>query len=483
MGDSLGSTPARHGAVAAGHVRTAEAAADMLREGGNAFDAAVAGLWMACVAEPVLASPGGGGFAAIRHEGTTRLLDFFVDTPGKCRSDGPVEFETIAADFGTARQTFHIGSATTAVPGFIHGVRALHRYATMPMIDLARPAVEAARSGLTVTPFQAFLFQVVAPILTWSADVRALFAPEGRLLTAGARFVNEALAEALEATASDASACVPALAAQQAATGGHLTEDDVRAYRVVERAPLQLELVPWRLFLNPSPSIGGPMLADLLRALAASPTCGPEDRIAALRKVGAGTGLVDAVDPPRPVARRGTTHIGVIDQKGAAVSVTVSNGEGNGRLVPDCGFMANNMLGETDVNPYGARGWPARTRLSSMMAPTLADGPGGAAIAAGSGGSSRIATALFQVLADLCLCARPVADAVAAPRLHLDANLLDVECDEAIAMAAARKAGLDIRGWPERSLYFGGAHTVMRRADGSFEGAGDQRRDGAFLAV
>ena len=114
---------AARGVVAAGHRLTAEAGADVLRAGGNAFDAAIAAVAMACVCEPVLCSPGGGGFAMLRHgsTGAISLLDFFAHTPLGRRevTDGVRE---VHADFGTATQRFHIGPATSATPGFFGGV-------------------------------------------------------------------------------------------------------------------------------------------------------------------------------------------------------------------------------------------------------------------------------------------------------------------------------------------------------------------------
>ena len=98
--------PGRHGAVAAGHQVTANAAAEILRDGGNAFDAAVAALLAACVAEPVLASPGGGGFLLAHAEGKTHAFDFFVDAPRVKQPLNDIEFEEIEVDFGTAGNPF-----------------------------------------------------------------------------------------------------------------------------------------------------------------------------------------------------------------------------------------------------------------------------------------------------------------------------------------------------------------------------------------
>ncbi|HFB99075.1 MAG TPA: Gamma-glutamyltranspeptidase, partial [Bryobacterales bacterium] len=160
-------------------------------------------------------------------------------------------------------------------------------------------------------------------------------------------------------------------------------------------------------------------------------------------------------------------------------AMTISNGEGNGQIVPGFGFMPNNMLGETDVNPHGAAGWPRGVRLSSMMAPSLAADGGGAWFALGSGGSNRIRSVIFLMLQRLLVRGAPLAAAVAAPRLHVEEGHLDFEpgFDEA---EAARLTALfaDHRAWPEKSLFFGGCHAVARGADGTPVAAGDARRAG-----
>jgi len=94
------------GVVAAGHELTARAAAEILEDGGNAFDACVAGLFMTFVAEAVFASPGGGGFLMARREGSgsVSLFDFFAETPRKRRPSREIDFYPIHADFGPAKQ-------------------------------------------------------------------------------------------------------------------------------------------------------------------------------------------------------------------------------------------------------------------------------------------------------------------------------------------------------------------------------------------
>ncbi|ODS01739.1 hypothetical protein AUC69_05730 [Methyloceanibacter superfactus] len=193
--------------VAAGHQLTVDAAAEILADGGNAFDAALAGLCMSFVAEAVFASPGGGGFLMARRADSdaVQLFDFFVDTPLKRRPADEVEFFPIDADFGPATQEFHIGLGASATPGMAQGLYAMHEaYCRLPMKRLVEPAVRAARAGFPLTSFQAYLFTVIAPILTASDGAKKIFAPGGELMKAGETFRNPALAETLEWLAEDA---------------------------------------------------------------------------------------------------------------------------------------------------------------------------------------------------------------------------------------------------------------------------------------
>ncbi|ODR99848.1 hypothetical protein AUC68_01540 [Methyloceanibacter methanicus] len=256
--------------VAAGHALTAEAAAEILADGGNAFDAAIAGVCMSFVAEAVFASPGGGGFLMARAAGdrTAKLFDFFVETPLKRRSRGKVSFFPIQADFGPATQEFHIGLGSSATPGLAQGLFAMHEaYGRLPMTRLVEPAVRAAKKGFPLSDFQAYLFTVIAPILTESAEARAIFAPGGTLMKAGETFRNEGLAETLAWLAEDGARLFTdgdigrAIAAQSRDRGGHLTLEDLKGYAVCLRDPLLWRFGRATVALNPPPSAGGALIA------------------------------------------------------------------------------------------------------------------------------------------------------------------------------------------------------------------------------
>ncbi|MGL6140286.1 MAG: gamma-glutamyltransferase, partial [Planktothrix sp.] len=178
-----------------------------------------------------------------------------------------------------------------------------------------------------------------------------------------------------------------------------------------------------------------------------------------------------------------TTHISVLDQEGNAASVTTSNGEGSGYMIPGTGIMVNNMLGEEDLNPLGFHLWPENVRISSMMSPTLVLNQDKPEMVMGSGGSNRIRTAILQVLLNLIDFNFSVEDAVNNPRFHWENHRLDIEpgFDPEIINTLDLSEQDIIRLWPEKNMFFGGVHTLVKTADGELFGAGDERRSGVSL--
>jgi len=502
------------GVVAAGHTLTAQAAAEILEDGGNAFDAALAGMFMTFVAEAVFASPGGGGFLMAREaaRGKTALYDFFAETPLHKREGAEVSFFPIHADFGPVKQEFHIGLGSSAAPGLVPGLFAVHEeLCRLPMRRLVEPAVRAARTGFPLSEFQAYLFTVIAPILTASAGVASIFAPEGRLLQAGETFRNEGLAETLEWLAEDGARLFgdgdvgQAMVTQSRDLGGHLASDDLQDYRVERREPLFWRHARAVVALNPPPAASGPLIAFGLAFLEALQEQGRAPDIFALKaameatnaaRAAHGEGLASRraggllakelrAAARHPAAYRGTTHVSVIDADGNAAAVSVSNGEGNGYVVGKFGFMLNNMLGEEDLAPEGLGAWREGVRLSSMMAPTIITERDGSVTALGTGGSNRIRTAILQVAVNLLDRGMRLADAVEAPRLHVEkGGTLSFEPGFSEGeQAALRALAPEAQAWPEQNLFFGGVHSARRRPNGSVEGAGDPRRRGQAIVV
>lgn len=516
----------RSGVVAAGHPVTAEVAAEVLRAGGNAVDAVVAGFFAAIVAEPVLAGLAGGGFLITSGpDGAARLYDAFVNTPKRRRPAAERDFRPIVADFGTAQQEFHIGLGAAATPGILKGVFEAHRReGTLPMHELVAPAAAHARVGVRLNSLQAYIFSVVAPIYLATSSARAIFAcptDPRRLVGEGEILRQPDLAELLEALASEGDdlfyrgEVARTIARHCEEGGGQIGLEDLESYRVEMREPLSVDYAGARLLTNPPPSSGGILIAFALHLLSAmAPNRHPFGSHTYLRLLarvmestnrarveavaGGGDYHLDAarlLDPVllaryreqvlgRAPAARGTTHISAMDGRGNMAALTVSSGEGCGTVVPGTGVMLNNMLGEEDLNPGGFHRWPADVRLTSMMAPTLVMRPAGARIVIGSGGSNRIRTAILQVLVNLLDFGVDVEEAVSRPRVHFENDLLSIEGGfDAGEVASLIESYPNYHLWDDRNLFFGGTHTVVREPGGSFDGFGDPRRGGVCLVV
>jgi gamma-glutamyltranspeptidase / glutathione hydrolase len=510
------------GSVAAGHPLTAEAAAEALRAGGNAFDAVLAAMCASCVAEPVLASLGGGGFLLARPANRPPILfDFFTQTPRRRRAPQDVDFYPILADFGDATQEFHIGQGSIATPGAIAGIVAIHRaLCRLPLDLIVAPACRFAREGVIINQFQKDIAGIVAPILRARPETFALYADPDhpdRLAPVGARVRNPPLAETLDTLARDGAdpfyrgEWAQRLVRDCEELGGQLSAEDLDGYRVEQRAPLIHDYRGARIFTNPPPSQGGLLLGVTLTLLEqivlgrmehGSPAhlhalATAQDLTQRLRKeqaldlMSAGSALNPAslgvyrqLMDDAAVFSRGTTQISVADRAGNLASLTLSNGEGAGYVLPGTGIMLNNMLGEEDTHPNGFHCWPTDRRISSMMAPTLLALSDGGWVVTGSSGSNRIRSAILQVVGNLIDFGLDLQSAVAAPRIHFEEGVLNIEPPIPTATVDALKhdwPGLKV--WNRGSIYFGGAHSVAVGPDGSTTGAGDPRRGGVGLDV
>lgn len=514
------------GIVAAGHPVTARAATEILQAGGNAFDAALAALFASCVAEPVLASLGGGGFLTAKPAAAQpQLYDFFAQTPHSRPNASELDFYPIVADFGTAQQEFHIGMGSIATPGAIKGVFAIHRdLCRMPLRELIQPACEAARNGVGVNSFQHYIAQVVSPIILSNPEALQLHASSqtpGAIAGPDETLRNPAMADGFEILALEGEALFyrgemgQQLIGDCRAHGGCLTRADLESYRVARRSPLALNYHDTQLFTNPPPAIGGLLIAFTLALLEQEKLgqyqVNSADHLGRIghamqltqqlrNTTGSGPGSRPNLDPDilssevldsyRAVMRdhksfsRGTTQISIADRAGNLASMTLSNGEGSGYVLPGCGIMLNNMLGEEDINPHGFNQWPLNRRIASMMSPSLVVTADGDAIAVGSGGSNRIRSAILQVLVNLIDFGMEIDQAVEQPRVHFESDLLNMEVGPPEnAVLALRKQFSDIRCWPDKNLFFGGAHTVMRKQNGELSGSGDSRRGGVCYQV
>jgi gamma-glutamyltranspeptidase/glutathione hydrolase len=492
------------GVVAAGHPLTAQAGARVLREGGNAVDAAIAAMLVSFAAEPLLTGLGAGGYMLVAGGGQEpALLDFFVQAPSNPRLDGPVEdsvaeLRAIDVSFGDAAQVFHIGPASCGVYGAPAGVcEAARRWGTVALEELVAPAAQLAREGAAMNHGQAYVAKILTGLLTSTPECAALWAPAGHVLREGEVLRNPDLADALLRLGQEGAEpfyrgeVAAAVCAWLQRGGGSLTAEDLASYEAIERAPVRLSYRDREVLTNPPPSAGGTLLAYALALLDRGPA--PPTLAGVVQAMRAAQAertpeFVDGLSEPGYLerflrARLGsTTHISVLDSAGRACSVTCTNGEGSGVVVPGTGIHLNNVMGEEDLNPFGFHRHPAGRRMPSMMAPSIVMRDGDVELVLGSAGSNRIRSALLQTIVgaiDYDLDARAAVD---APRVHVEGDTLYAEPGIDLESVSDYEQDMQIVRFGELNLFFGGVQAVCRRGP-MLSGAGDPRRGGVAVSV
>jgi gamma-glutamyltranspeptidase/glutathione hydrolase len=349
-----------------------------------------------------------------------------------------------------------------------------------------------AEQGVALNAGQAYVAEILADLLTSTPECAALWAPGGRVLREGETMHNPELADALMRLGRDGDEpfyrgdVAAAVGDWLAVRGGSLGAGDLGGYRAIEREPVRIRYRDREIITNPPPSAGGTLLAYSLGLLDRGPSpptlTGTVEAMAAAQAERSGAFLDGLSDPgfldSFMSSRLGsTTHISVIDTAGMACSVTCTNGEGSGVVVPGSGIHLNNVMGEEDLNPLGFHQHPAGRRMPSMMAPSIVLRDGEVELVLGSAGSNRIRSALLQTIVGVVDRGLGAEQAVEAPRLHFEDGVIYAE------------PGIDLDGLDPQlqavrfralNLFFGGVQAALRR-DGAVSGAGDPRRGGAAV--
>ncbi len=482
------------GVVAAGHPLTAEAGAQVLREGGNAVDAALASMLTSFAAEALLTGLGAGGYMLVAGAGRDPvLLDFFVAAPSRGGDGTEADLLAVDVSFGDALQVFHIGPASVGAYGTPAGVcAAAERWGTVPLARLAAPGARLAREGVALNHAQAYVAEILTDLLTSTPECAALWAPHGRVLGEGETIRNPDLGDALELLASEGAE--PFYRGEVAARvcrwlqehGGSLSPEDLGVYEALAREPVRVSYRDREILSNPPPSAGGILIAYALGLLDREPAPPSLRSVVAAMAAAQSERTVEFLDGLSEQSftsgflssRLGsTTHIAVIDRDGLACSVTCTNGEGSGVVVPGTGIHLNNVMGEEDLNPFGFHLHPARRRMPSMMAPTIVLREGGVELVLGSAGSNRIRSAILQTVIGVVDHGYGVEEAVQAPRVHFEDGTLYAEPGVDVGPFATE---LRTVSFSAPNLFFGGVQAALCR-ESTLSGAGDPRRGGAAV--
>ena len=463
--------------VSAQHLAT-EAGLQILRNGGNAVDAAVATGYAQAVTNPCCANIGGGGFMLIHlASGREVFVNFRETAPAAARPT--MYLDPSGAPIPRASVD---GYRAVAVPGTVLGLdEALRRYGTLSRARVMAPAIRLARDGFVLTQADTAILNAAADRLRRDPEARRIFFHvDGSALRPGERLRQPQLARTLEIIAAggpDAfyhGEIARQLAAAMRANAGLITQADLAAFTVGESSPLYCTYRGYRIASAPPPSSGGATLCEILNVLegydlnslgyhsaatihylAEAMRHAYVDRntylgdpafvrnpLTRLLSTAYAAQIRSVIDPVRatsslalapgagPHEKPETTHYCVVDATGNAVSVTYTlNGSfGAGVIAPGTGFLLNDEMDDFTIKPGVPNSFglvqgeanaiaPGKRPLSSM-APTIVTRDGRVALVIGSPGGSRIITSILQVLLNLIDFGMQPQEAVDAPRIH-----------------------------------------------------------------
>jgi len=516
-----------------------QAAADILAEGGNAVDAAVAMGFALAVVWPRAGNLGGGGFMVIHlADGRARALDFRETAPAAASRDMYLDSDGNAIEGASTK-----GHLAVGVPGSVDGLlQALAAHGTMSREKVLAPAIKLAREGFALPPSLAEEFAShLTGMKEVSADCYRAFSNGGRPYRPGETFRQRDLADTLQRIAKDGrdgfykGRTAALIAVEMTRGGGLITAEDLAGYRAKWREPVKGTYRGYEIWSMPPPSSGGVMLIHLLNALE------PHDvkalgwggsalvhlMVEAERRAYADRaehlGDPDFVDMPLEmllskeyahkrmadfdpdragdsekithgnwvgVESKETTHFSVADAKGNAVSCTTTlNGHyGSYVFVPGAGFTLNNEMDDFSIKPntpnmYGLLGRKANEiqpgkRMLSSMTPTIVAKDGKPVLILGSPGGSTIITTALQVVLNVVDHEMNIAKAVSMPRFHHQWKP-DRILYERFALGPDALTALRAKGHRSFVLAEGegiGAAHCIGIADGRFYGGADPRR-------
>lgn len=487
-------------AISAGHEATMNMAKEILKMGGNAFDAAVSAHLTMYISEPCMASAGAGGFAlCYTPQRGVQMLDFFAQTPSQKNLDRDIDFYPIEVNFGNETEEFHVGSASMAVPGSLAGLFEMHdKLGSLPMDVLIDPVIDLAKNGVPVDKFQAIDMGLLKPILYNDESVRDIFFQEGKLKAEGEVIYMPNFIDFLDFIKVEnhygfyKGEIGQKIGDYAQDHGGFLTRQDFENYQAIWKKPLSTKVRGFDLYVPNASSIGGAIMMILRKEQLLNNNNdlkSIENTLAACKNLKNIDSVIKKYYPNTNFKRssftnstKGTSHFNILDKWGNAVALTCSLGEGAGYFIPGTDMQMNNMLGESFLLPDGFHSWQPNVRLNSMMTPTMAiDSDRRPRFIGGSGGAGRIPYMISQVLDRYFNEGLYLEEAIYAPRLYVHNDTVHFESGYEIDKK--NLAHREFKEWTGDSLFFGGVHAIAVDERGGVEAIGDQRRFGSAIIV
>lgn len=469
----------KNGMVASEQGLATQVGLDILKQGGNAIDAAVAVGFALAVVLPNAGNIGGGGFMVLHDDKTGKdvAIDFREIAPAKASRDMYLDNQGNVID-GKSLFTHD----ASGVPGTVAGMEyALKKWGTMPLSKVLEPAIKLADKGFIVSDVLAqTLKEEKSTLGKWSSS-KAIFFKNGEPLKSGDLLVQKDLAKSLRLIAKQGAKAfyqgeiATKIAKEMQSHGGTMTLEDLKAYKVVERQPIIGDYRGYKVVTMPPPSSGGVHLIEILNMLEHYPI--KEDGVNSAKNIHhmaesmklayadrseylgdpdfvkiPVTGLtskayanerVKTIDDnkarlsstikpgkPQPYESDQTTHFSVMDKAGnaAAVTYTLNLNFGSGIVVEGTGILLNNEMDDFSVKPgvpnaFGlvggaANAIEAKKRPLSSMTPTIVMKNNKPWLVTGSPGGARIITTVLQSVVNTIDHEMNPAEAIITPRVH-----------------------------------------------------------------
>jgi gamma-glutamyltranspeptidase/glutathione hydrolase len=529
-------TFAQHAIVASNNRLAAEVGAQVMKQGGNAVDGAVATGFALAVAYPEAGNLGGGGYMVIRMaDGRTDAIDYRETAPLAATRDMYVGAN------GKLNGESLIGPKASGVPGSVAGMlEAQRKYGALPIAKVMAPAIRLAADGFIVdSALFSSLSQGRHRIIGFAG--KTVFFPNGAPPAIGSRFLQPRLAATLKSIATSGSrafyrgAIADSIVAEMQRSGGLITKQDLARYQPVWRQPIRSTYRGYTLFSMPPSSSGGTTITEMMNILEAYGPIAPfgsAERIHALAsasqrafidrnsklgdpafvKVPLGTltskayakaiaktisrDHADATTRLASGLREGneTTHYSVVDGAGNAVATTTTLNDlyGSGVYVAGAGFFLNDEMDDFTSQPgtpnmYGliqgaANAIAPGKRMLSAMSPTIVLDPrGNLLLVTGARGGPRIISATSQIILNVIDHRMSLADAMSAPRIHHQ-SLPDSIRVETGGFERSVIARLTAMGHQVYELSGIASAASIMRVKGGYEGFDDPRSRGGGAA-
>jgi len=532
----------KEGMVVTSHFLATQSAQEVLKNGGNAIDAAVTAAFSLAVTQPRSGNIGGGGFMLISSEKKNEVvaIDYREKAPSKATVDMFLDKEG-NADSQVSRYS-HLAAG---VPGTVAGLAmALEQYGTISLKDAMAPAVKLAEEGFIVTPrFSDGLKKKEKMLKKWASSMKIFYKADGTYYEPGDLFIQKDLAATLKRISENGikefyeGKTAELLVAEMAKHGGLISMDDMKNYSPGFRTPVHGNYRGYDIYSMSPPSSGGTHVVQILNILEGYPITelghnsaktihlmaeamkrayadrshylGDEDFVKVplkgLTSKKYAEVLRKEIDPekatpsatiapnnPLPYESNETTHFSIVDKFGNAVSntYTINFSYGSGIVVEGAGFLLNNEMDDFSAKPgvpnaYGLLGGEANKiepnkRMLSSMSPTIVKQDGKNFLVTGSPGGSRIITTTLQVIMNVIDHNLNIQSAVAAPRIHHQWLPDEIRIEEGLSPDTI--ATLQEKGHEIKVKSAMGAIQSIMIKDGMMFGGADPRRSTALAA-